>query len=519
MNFSDIIALAWRNLRQAKLRTALTVIGVIVGVAAVVTMVSFGLGLQNNLLKEAFARIDFFTSITVFGPSADALLAMQSGGRSGGEGREPQEREAPTSPPADPAASPSPASKRVLDDAALDELRHLEGVRYVVPLFTTSSYVEFNGRTRRISVGGAPLNVEYNPRFKDFLAGHHFSSEAAREAVVTERFLRRINSATAPRVGRDGRERPEPGPGGGPVRPLATKSDAERQRDALAVVGQSLNVLSLPGQAGANSTEAASVFGIPLLGAGGMNDNLSQFEKQAYTIVGVLKTEDGVDLSLGGGGDVYLPLAQAQALRATNSNPMERMGELLVGDTGYPSAEVRVADISKLEMVKTAIKTRGFNFWNIGNQIDEIKRVFLIVNASLALIGGLALLVASFGISNTMIMSIRERTREIGIMKAIGGSDGEVTRIFFVEASLIGLCGGVIGVACGWGIDRAANVLANRWVTRQVGQAIRQIEFFSIPWYLSGGAILFAVLISLIAAVYPATRAAKVDPIKALRYE
>src|SRR5262247_241912 len=77
MKFADIIALAWRNLWQARLRTSLTVIGVVVGVAAIVTMVSFGLGLQNNLLRDALARIDLFTSITVMGPGTDALLAMR----------------------------------------------------------------------------------------------------------------------------------------------------------------------------------------------------------------------------------------------------------------------------------------------------------------------------------------------------------------------------------------------------------------------------------------------------------
>ena len=83
----------------------------------------------------------------------------------------------------------------------------------------------------------------------------------------------------------------------------------------------------------------------------------------------------------------------------------------------------------------------------------------------------------------------------------------------------IGLLGGTLGLLAGWGIDRLANTLANQWIVRQAGQAMRYIEVFSIPWYLSGGAILFAVFISLIAAIYPASRAAKVDPIKALRYE
>jgi len=114
-----------------------------------------------------------------------------------------------------------------------------------------------------------------------------------------------------------------------------------------------------------------------------------------------------------------------------------------------------------------------------------------------------------------MIMSIRERTREIGIMKAIGGSDSEIMRIFFVEASLIGLGGGVLGVMGGWVVDRIANLLANVYLVAQANR----VEFFSIPWYLWSSAIAFAILVSLIAAIYPAFHAARIDPIRALRHE
>jgi putative ABC transport system permease protein len=200
---------------------------------------------------------------------------------------------------------------------------------------------------------------------------------------------------------------------------------------------------------------------------------------------------------------------------------MERMGDALMGqaDESYRAVELRVADPSRIKPVTAKLEQLGFRAFSVTNQLEEIERIFLIINSSLALLGGIALLVASFGISNTMIMSIRERTREIGIMKAIGGSDGEIMRIFFVEACLIGLLGGTLGVIAGWLVDSVANVLANRWITRQIGQAMRHVDFFSIPWYLWVGAIVFAVLISLIAAIYPARHAAKVDPIKALRHE
>lgn len=516
MKFGDIIGLALRNLRQARLRTSLTVIGVVVGVSAIVTMVSFGLGLQNNLLRDALARIDLFTSITVMGPGADALLAMRdqipdgatNANGAGEPNREKSDGDATAAP------EPTPTLTRMLDDEAIAELQGLNGVRYVLPNFSFSSYVRFEGRTRRAFIGGAPQSIEYNPRFKKFLAGHHFSGDSAREVVVTERFISWVRSKNKPNGNR--RRRP-----GGPFQLAPTRSEEERAREASGVLGGEV-VLMLPRE---RDTAPSSVFGIPIIDVP-LNENSDsssefgdQYEERAYRIVGVLKAEDGFDINNFMETDMFIPLGQAKEFRDANRDPMSRIGELLAGDTGYQNAEVRVIDVSQIESVKEEIKKRGFRAWSLTNQVEEVNRIFLIVNSALALIGGISLLVASFGISNTMIMSIRERTREIGVMKAIGGSDGEIMRIFFVEASLIGLTGGALGVLGGWGIDRVANTLANRWVLQQVGQTVRRIEFFSIPWYLSAGAILFALVISLIAAIYPAMRAARVDPIKALRYE
>ncbi len=518
MKFADIIALALRNLRQARLRTSLTVIGVVVGVAAIVTMVSFGLGLQNNLLRDALARIDLFTSITVMGPGADAMLAMRDqtsnsasntgGDDNGASNEEKSDGDAQASP------EPTPTPARMLDDAAIAELRSLDGVRYVLPNFSFQNYVRFEGRTRRAFIGGAPLSIEYNPRFKKFLAGRHFTGEGSREVVVTERFISWVRSKNRPNGNR--RRRP-----GGPFQMAPTRPEEERAREANGILDKEIVFLTLREQNAAPS----SVFGIPIIDVS-LNDNGDsmsefgeQYEERAYRIVGVLKAEDGFDINNFMETDMFIPLDQAKEFREANRDPMSRIGELLAGDTGYQNAEVRVIDVSQVESIKEEIKKRGYRAWSFTNQVEEIKRVFLIVNSALALIGGISLLVASFGISNTMIMSIRERTREIGVMKAIGGSDGEIMRIFFVEASLIGLAGGALGVLGGWGIDLLANTLANRWILNQVGQAVRRIEFFSIPWYLSTGAILFAIVVSLIAAIYPAMRAAKVDPIRALRYE
>jgi ABC-type lipoprotein release transport system permease subunit len=534
MNFADTLALALRNLRQAKLRTALTAVGVVIGVAAIISMVSFGLGLQQNIIANALSKLEVFTSITVFGASADALIEMNQGRTAFDD---PPQGEAataspspaaspnaspdasptdtpPTAPPASPAASPSPQlgrfeSRRVLDDDALAEIEKIGGVRYVLPNVSFSSYLRFDGRTRRVSLSGAPLDPERLPGFKSFVAGGKFTGEDAQELIVSEDFAERFAS---------GRRRERRGPFAPAPTPDPQK-DVERAEAARKLIGREVVLLTLKGADAAPS----SVFGIPLLNppageaAQGENPEFeSRFERHTFRIVGVLPSDSGNNFGpFGGLSSLLVPMEQAKRFREANQDPLARMGEALAGDAGYSTATVRVVDPTQMQSVFEQLNKMGFRAFSLTNQVEEIKRVFLIVNGSLALIGGIALLVASFGISNTMIMSITERTREIGIMKAIGGADGEIMRIFFCEASLIGFVGGVFGVLAGWGVDRLANALVNNYIVK----AATRIEFFSIPWYLWGGAILFAILISLMAAVYPAFRAARVDPIKALRHD
>ncbi len=502
MNLTDIIALALRNLRQAKLRTALTVIGVVIGVAAVITMVSFGLGLQQNILAKTFARFDVFTSITVFGPSADALIAMNERRADSADGSEGVKTEQPE------------RKQRVLDDQAIEELSRISGVKYALPSVNFSCFVQFEGRTRRQEIRGAPVSVENLPRFRKFLVGQAFSGSEANEIIVSEEFFEFMRGSPGA-----GNRRLGAGPRGdtGPFLALPKKSEEERAAEVQKEIGREIMLLTLR----ASEAPPDSIFGIPLLTPSPPEKSEDdrepddKFERHVFRIVGVVPKEQRFGISLFSMTGLYVPLEQAKRFREANRAPMERMGQALAGDPGYPMGEVRVSDPTQVRVVQDEVEKLGFRTFSLNNQIDEIKRVFLIINGGLALIGGIALLVASFGIANTMIMSILERTREIGIMKAIGGSDGEIMRIFFIEASLIGLMGGGFGVIAGWVFDRAANFAVNKWMVKQT----EYIEFFSLPWYLWGGAIIFAVVISLLAAIYPAFRAARVDPIKALRHD
>jgi ABC-type antimicrobial peptide transport system permease subunit len=498
MSFTDIVALAWRNLRQAKLRTALTTLGVVIGVAAIITMVSFGIGLQENIIVKAFSKLDLFTLITVFGPSADEMIA--NAGADSVSGPRPETAD----------SNQNSTRRRVLDDQAIAEIKALSGVRYALPVLVFQSYVQFRNRIERHRITGALPSPDYNPRFKKFLAGHTFGGNDTPEVVVTERFLTRFGE----RGRRRGQRQPS---GGGPFEAAPTATDKERAATAEQAIGTEVVLITLRG----SSPEASSVFGIPIFGreaAGGEADDVAndpRFARHSFRIVGVLPSEGGIDINRLTDTDMYVPVDQARRFREANRDPLEQMGEALAGEIGYQRAEVRAADPTLVPALQQQIRKIGFNSFSLANQVEEIRFVFLVVDGGLALLGGIALLVASFGIANTMIMSILERTREIGIMKAIGGSDSEIMRIFFFEASLIGLAGGALGVAAGWLTDRVANFAVNRWVVKQTPA----ISFFSIPWWLALGAIGFAIGVSLLAAIYPAFRAARVDPIKALRHD
>jgi len=138
-------------------------------------------------------------------------------------------------------------------------------------------------------------------------------------------------------------------------------------------------------------------------------------------------------------------------------------------------------------------------------------------------IGAIALLVAGFGIANAMIMAIYERTREIGLMKAVGARNRDVMMVFLVEAGVIGMIGGLGGVLFGWIGSQLIGLIAGNIQTRSALQAGMSATgmasiTYTPPWLLVF-AVLFSIIIGVLSGIYPALRATRLDPIAALRYE
>lgn len=185
---------------------------------------------------------------------------------------------------------------------------------------------------------------------------------------------------------------------------------------------------------------------------------------------------------------------------------------------GYSGAMVHADTLQSAARVSREIEDgMGFSAATLQNFLDQVSRIFTILQIMLSSVGLLALFVASIGIVNTMIMAIYERTREIGILKALGSSNGDVLRMFMVEAGLIGLLGGVVGVVSGWALGLGLNALILEYLKRE--QIPISAPFFVVTWELVAQALLFATLVGIVAGLYPAFRAARLDPLAALRHE
>jgi putative ABC transport system permease protein len=217
--------------------------------------------------------------------------------------------------------------------------------------------------------------------------------------------------------------------------------------------------------------------------------------------------------------DILLPMGQIRAMPgAQTQSALER---LLSGgkgaSAGYPRVVVRVSRPGELFVVKDQLEQMGYRTQTLLATLESMRTAFLMMDFVLTAVGSVALVVAALGIINTLLMAVLERYREIGTYKALGASNGDIRLLFLTEAGLVGLLGGLGGLALGWVVSMVMQLAVNEYARQQ---GVHQpVVAFAFPWYLLGGAVLFAVVISVLAGVYPAARAAQVDPIRALRGE
>lgn len=184
---------------------------------------------------------------------------------------------------------------------------------------------------------------------------------------------------------------------------------------------------------------------------------------------------------------------------------------------GYSSIIIRVDDQANITSVSDAVAKLGYGANTAQSMLDQINRILTMIGVVLALIGGISLFVASIGIINTMIMATFERTREIGVMRACGATRGTIRKLFTFEAGLLGFWGGVFGIVISLALGQAAHVIVTKMNLSLGNIPIERIGNF--PWWLIVGVIVFTSLLGMVAGLYPAVRASRMDPVDALRYE
>jgi putative ABC transport system permease protein len=231
----------------------------------------------------------------------------------------------------------------------------------------------------------------------------------------------------------------------------------------------------------------------------------SRGETQSYT----LRVQG---ISQDGQRNIDVSVADRIAMKSwwfNSTNTLER--------EGYDSVDIRAKDVTQAVELTKQFRKDGFQVQSLEIIVEAANRIVTVITLMFTLIGSIALLVATIGIANTMVMAIYERTREIGILKAMGASRGEIRQMFMMEAGFIGLIGGVIGLLFGW--------LAGLALNQGIAVYLRYRElpmrghFFVVTLTLALGVIVFATFIGLVAGMLPAQRAAKLDPLQALRHE
>ena len=479
MKAGDLVELAARNLRESVLRNSLTTVGISVGVASLVAMLSLGIGLQH-LAASRLAKSGLFDSIYV-----------TSGRRMQGPNGRRESRKGPP-PPLD-----EPARQKMAKLAGVAEV--YPDVRFPAELRLTSSSPtpatasadpakpgsdsqpaseNNNGREYQL-ISGLPMSARQLETF-DNMKGKYFSAPNAAEIILQSDEAKTLTDKPEDLLGKEIFLRYA-------WRHLLKDSEA--------------------------AASAASDFGA----ASELSVYAVTPKQASVRVVGLVESKADAGIRGAGSAGAYIPVDFALQLE-----PMQMTQARLAGDrdplaNNYAALIVRATRSSQVEGIENEIKQRGYNTFSLLDATRNLRRFFAILDLFLGIFGSLALAVASLGIINTLVMSILERRREIGIMKAIGASDGDVQKLFFAEAGAMGVFGGTLGVLLGWTMGRVINAGTRIYMQRQ--QQFTPDDVWLVPLWLVLGAVGFSLIVSLLAGLYPAARAARLDPVQALRYD
>jgi putative ABC transport system permease protein len=408
MNRWKFLTDAIESLSANKLRTALTMLGIVIGVAAVISMLAVGQGASSSITSR----------IESMGTNLLYVMANND------------------------VTNPQPLT--LADAEAITESGGAPSVLAVAPTVSRSMDVTFAGTSTTTTIMGVTLNY----------------STVRNETVASGRFITQADidgHATVAVIGSD------------VVDELFSTS--------VGVLGQKIRIGS----------------------------NL-------YQVIGILKSKGGSSMG-SSDNQVIVPISTAQVRIITRSNARDEINQISVAVVDAEHVDSAITEVTSILRSRHDIRSGADDDFNVMSQEAFSEAATQITGVLTIFLGGIAaisLLVGGIGIMNIMLVSVIERTKEIGLRKAVGARDSDIMLQFLMESLIIGFAGGLLGVLAGWGISSLISKVA------AFGSTSLNAEISLSSVLLAVG---FSVAVGLIFGLYPANRAAKLEPVEALRTE
>ena len=485
MTFRDLVVISTGNLWRMKLRTFLTTSGVLIAIAAFVAMLSFGAGNQEQINNQ-FTKLGLFSTMQVYPKNKENVSDTTTVAK--------------------------------LDQQALERIALVPGVNTVYPYDAFSVTAKVGDSVLSTKAQALPIAAAQTKLFSNLRAGSSFDSNDNREAMVSLDFVKKAGFSSPDSII-------------GKRLMLSVRISVIDSGLSHILVDNGESILSrlrrIHLDSLVNKDYRAKVI------RGEANETIRRFLNgfiNAQSIVSDTLTICGVR-----GQDrvgrmkiesIIIPTSSAARFSSSgfSGNPADifsamSSGTLFehAGDGGrktYSQVTVDFDPKVTYKNIRDSVEAMGFRTFSFAAEFEQIQRAFLYFDLALGVIGLIALFTASLGIVNTMVMSITERRREIGVLKSLGADESDIRWLFLVESGVIGLLGTAAGILFGWTITRIVSAIAQEYMKRE---GIPPLDVFALPGWLILIALGVGISVSVLAGYYPAARAARVDPVEALR--
>lgn len=465
MKTKDLILMSLRNLNRRKLRTFLTVLGVVIGSISIIMMISLGFGMTDSTKKQ-LASAGSLTQIDIY-------PANRYGGMDEEDGKKKK---------TDKVAK--------LDDATVEKLKKIPHVEAVLATEQFEAQINVKNLQGYASIVGVDP-VEYAKLDIKLDSGRMLQEGDVNQVVMGRDVLRWLSNPQRPRMGASQQEERDP---------LTTK------------MFLTLN------QAGSYDPDGKS--------------NEANKPKQKYQIeaVGVFRDDDYENNYYIVMPIDYLRKMKKDAKKLQAGNRQNGYNDYMFGgredkENKYNNIKVKVDSVDNVQKVQEQIEAMGLKPHSLNDILVEINNSSKTQRLILGGIGAVSLLVAAIGISNTMVMSIYERTKEIGVMKVIGASVSDIKKMFLTESAFIGLLGGLVGIVLSYAISALINYLGVKYgfAANMSGGGYSpdfdptQLKMSIIPAWLALASLVFSALIGIVSGYFPAKKATKLSALEAMR--